>query len=121
MGQRTTERAIPTSRQSRDETTHERPSSFRETLYRDRRLVSRREMDRRIADRAAERNPASVDEHETYFPALRRWLSGGTLAEVRAVALVAVLVIAAFLFGRWVGQQDAPDPATGATAVVQVI
>lgn len=95
---------------SNDETTHERPSSFREILVRDRRLVSRRQMDRRIRDRAADR-AAAAGEEQTYFPALKRWLSGGPIAEIRAVVLVIVLVLAAFFFGRWVGQQDNPDPA----------
>jgi hypothetical protein len=106
-----------------DATTHERPSSFREMLYRDRRLLSRRQMDRRIRDRAAERDEANGNGkgHPTYFPTLSRWFGGDTASEVRAVVVVAALIVGAFLFGRWVGQQDAeaPDPQSApAVAVV---
>lgn len=101
-------------RQDEDDrsTTTDRPSSFRELLYRDRRLMSRRKMDRLLRDRAAVRAEAADDEDDyvTYFPAMSRWFSGSPAAEWRAIIVVAILVIAAFLFGRWVGQQDAPDP-----------
>lgn len=90
-------------------------------LYRDRRLVSRRKMDRRIRDRAAERSAESEEDFETYFPAMTRWLSGGTGAELRAVLLVVALVAAAFLFGRWVGQQDADTVAPQSAAVVVIV
>jgi hypothetical protein len=105
-----------------DETTHERPSSFREMLYRDRRIVSRREMDRLIRDRAAERGEESeiTEEQATYFPALSRMFSGGTAAEIRAVALVIILVVTAFFFGRWVGQQEADDSPAQTAGVVTV-
>ncbi len=103
-----------------DETTHERPSSFREMLLRDRRLVSRRQMDRRIRDRAADR-AAEEDNGTTYFPALKRWFSGGPVAEIRAVLLVVLLVMGAFFFGRWVGQQDPPAIAPQTAGVVAVL
>ena len=92
-------------------------------LYRDRRLVSRREMDRRIRDRAAERNGSVSDDGDdaTYFPALSRWLSSGTGAEIRAVVFVIVLVAAAFVLGRWVGQQGSADPAPQTAPIVSVI
>jgi hypothetical protein len=108
-----------------DETTHERPSSFREMLYRDRRLVSRRQMDRRLRDRAVERDVANGEDkgasYATYFPALSRLFGGGATAEVRAVVVVIVLVIGAFLFGRWVGQQSPGDPAPQSAGVVTLI
>ena len=94
---------------NRNETTHERPSSFRDMLLRDRRLVSRRQMDRRLRNRAAERDTTNGndngngDHQPTYFPALSRMFSGGTSAEIQAVAVVVILVVGAFFFGRWVG------------------
>ena len=110
----------------RDETTHERPSSFREVLLRDRRLLSRRQMERRLRDRAVEReNGRSESESQTdeatYFPALSRLLSGGTGVEARALVIVIVLTLTAFLFGRWVGQQGTPEPTPQPSAVVLVV
>lgn len=106
-----------------DETTHERPSSFREMLYRDRRIVSRRQMDRIIRDRAADREVDNGDDesYATYFPALRRAFGGGPAAEIRAVLLVMVLVITAFVFGRWVGQQDAEEPTLQTGGIVTLV
>jgi hypothetical protein len=117
---------MSTRHQYDDETTHERPSSFREMLYRDRRLVSRRQMDRLIRDRAADRaDRADLDDadesYASYFPALRRVFSGGPAAEARAVVLVIILVVGAFLFGRWVGQQDADESTTQSAGVVRLI
>ena len=107
------------------ETTPERPSSFREILHRDRRLLSRRQMDRRLRDRAAERNETgdgeSGERSTTYFPALSRMLRGGTIAEFRAIVLLVVLVVAAFFFGRWVGQQDVVDPAPQSAGITTLI
>ena len=87
------------------ETTHERPSSFREMLYRDRPLLSRRQMDRRIRDTVAGRNGESDAEESrpTAFPALARLGLGSRGREARVVATVIILVLAAFFFGRWVG------------------
>lgn len=104
-----------------DATTHERPSSFRELIYRDRRLVSRRKMDRMIRDRAAEREEAARAEREyvTAFPAMSRMFSGSPAAEWRAIIAVVVLVIGAFLFGRWVGQQDDPEPQSAPPVVLE--
>ena len=100
-----------------DETTPERPSSFREALYSDRRFLSRRQMDRRLRDRAAVRSEADGDASEvTYFPALSRMLGGLAAGEWRAILLVSALVIGAFLFGRWVGQQT-PEVPQSAPAV----
>lgn len=98
--------------QQDEETSAHRPSSFRELMYRDRRLVSRRQMDRRIRDRAAERAEEleDSDDYVTYFPAMSRMFKGNPMAEWRAILLVAALVIGAFFFGRWVGQQDPADP-----------
>ena len=89
-----------------DSTTHERPSSFRDLIYRDRRLVSRRQMDRRIRDRAAERAELIADEDDyiTAFPAMSRMFSGSTAAEWRAIILVISLTIGSFFLGVWVGQ-----------------
>jgi hypothetical protein len=115
-----------------DETTHERPSSFREMLYRDHRLLSRRKMDRRLRDRAVERDEAksngngdnnsnNTESYATYFPALSRLFGGGAAAEVRAVVVVVVLVAAAFFFGRWVGQRNVTVPAPQSMAIVSLI
>ena len=106
----------------RDETTHERPSSFREMLLRDRRLLSRRQMDRRLRDRAAERSGnGHADTQATYFPALSRLLRGGTGVEARVVVAMIVVTMAAFLFGRWVGQQDMSDPAPQSSGIVLIV
>ncbi len=109
------------------ETTHERPSSFREILYRDRRLESRRQIDRRLRARANERNgtgdggDGNGEGRPTYFPALSRILSRASSTEVRAIVVVVVLVAVAFLFGRWVGQQDAAEPAPQSAGTVTLV
>ena len=91
-------------------------------LLRDRRLTSRRQMDRIIRDRAEERtNGNETAEGTTYFPALSRWLSGDAVAEIRAVLLVMVLVAAAFVFGRWVGQQGTDDVQPQSVGIVSLV
>ena len=108
----------------RDETTHERPSSFREMLLRDRRLISRRQMDRRLRNRAAERNGGGngdAGSPTTYFRAMSRLLRGGTGVEARVVVAMIVVTLAAFLFGRWVGQQDMSDPAPQSSGIVLIV
>ena len=106
------------------ETTPERPSSFREQLYRDRKLKSRRQMDRHIADRVAERSEANGDTtttpppQPTYLPGLARLFRGGVAGDVRAIIVVVVMVLGAFFFGRWVGQQSPPDVAPQTAPVV---
>ncbi len=94
------------SRTDEEPTTPERPSSFRDAILRDRRLVSRRKMDKRLRDRAAERSQANGTDHTTtYFPALSRMLEGGAASEWRAIAVIVVLIIGAFFFGLWLGLQ----------------
>ena len=71
-------------------------------LYRDRRIVSRRKMDRRLRDRAAERREVEEVDH-TYFPALSRMFNKDAQAQWRAVIVIVSLTVGALLFGRWVG------------------
>ena len=106
------------------ETTTERPSSFREMLLRDRGLLSRRRLDRHIADRASERDEIASDGNgqvqPTYLPALSRMFNGGTAAVIRSTIVVAVLVLSAFLFGLWAGSQSVPEPTPQSATVVAV-
>ncbi len=117
----------PSPNDREPETTHERPSSFREILYRDRRLESRRQMERRLRARANERNEASAprngdgESRATYFPALSRMLNTASATEFRAIVVVVVLIVGAFFFGRWVGQQDAAEPAPQSAGIVTLI
>lgn len=102
----------------------ERPSSFREMLYRDRRLVSRSQLDRRIASRVAERDEAEEDgdvrTQPSYFPTLSRALSRGSAGTLGAAILVATLIVGAFLLGRWVGQQAESGGVPESAAVVNL-
>ncbi len=97
--------ATPYPHDNDPETTPERPSSFREKLYRDRPLLSRRQMDRRIRDTVAGRNEQSATEKSrpSAFPALARLGLGSRGGEVRVVVTVIILVLGAFFFGHWVG------------------
>ena len=45
----------------------------------------------------------------------------GTGVEARVVVAMIVVTLAAFLFGRWVGQQDMSDPAPESSGIVLVV